>query len=223
MLWSLTRQSGIVVIRKQAKIRGIMASVKRDLLVDTALQLFSKNGYRATGIDKILNVSGVAKMTLYKHFKSKDELIIAALRKRDDDFTADLTNKMNRLLAQQKSDPRIAKLVAFFDALHEWISGEMFYGCNFINASIEFKREDDPIHVAASAHQKLVIQMLQELLAELHLQNTPYVARTIHMLVEGAIVVAVTTGDRNSAKQAKDNVIKILNSYDISPPLKLYK
>ncbi len=196
-----------------------MASAKRDLLVDTALDLFTKNGYRATGIDKILAESGVAKMTMYKHFKSKDELIIAALRKRDELFSTDLTQKMQSLVEQQNCDPRIKKLMAFFDAVHLWIKSDAFYGCNFINASIEFKREDDPIHVAASAHKKLVIQKIQELLVELHLTDTTYVARSIHMLIEGAIVMAVTIGDKNSALQAKDNAIKILKSYDISPPL----
>ncbi len=198
-----------------------MASAKRDLLVDTALQLFTKNGYRATGIDKILSESGVAKMTLYKHFKSKDELIIAALRRRDETFSADMTLRMERLLLRQKGDPRIAQLMAFFDALHEWIISDAFCGCNFINASIEFKREDDPIHVAASAHKKLVIQMLQQLLVELHLTDTAYVARSIHMLVEGAIVMAITLGDKSTARQAKDNALKILNSYEILPPLQL--
>jgi len=196
-----------------------MASAKRDLLVETALRLFSKQGYRATGIDKILEVSGVAKMTLYKHFKSKDELIIAALQKRDKDFAEQIDRHMTRFLPQQECDPRIAKLMALFDALHNWVSSESFYGCNFINASIEFKREDDPIHVAASVHQKFSIQKLQELLAELRLQDTHHVARSIHMLIEGAIILAVTLSDRNSIPLAKENALKILNSYDISPPL----
>ena len=60
-----------------------MASAKRDQLIDTALELFNRDGYRATGIDKILAESGVAKMTLYNHFGSKDELIVAALERRD--------------------------------------------------------------------------------------------------------------------------------------------
>lgn len=197
-----------------------MASIKRDLLVDTALELFNKNGYRATGIDKILEESGVAKMTMYKHFKSKDELIIAALRKRDESFSKQMTKRINELgLHQKNTDPRITKLMSFFDALHEWINSDSFFGCNFINASIEFKREDHPIHVASSAHKKLVIQMLQELLSELHLEDTPYVARSIHMLVEGAIVMAVTIDEKDSAKQAKDSALKILNSYEITPPL----
>jgi len=196
-----------------------MASVKRDLLVDTALQLFNKHGYRATGIDKILDESGVAKMTLYKHFKSKSELIIAVLRKRDEDMSLEMASGMECLLSNQNCDPRIAKLMAFFDALHEWINSDTFFGCNFISASIEFKREDDPIHVAASAHQKFLIQKIQELLVELHLPDTSTVARIIHMLMEGAIVTATTIGDKNTALQAKDCVLRILNSYTISPPL----
>jgi len=196
-----------------------MASAKRDLLVDTALTLFSQNGFRATGIDKILSESGVAKMTMYKYFKSKDELIIAALRRRDELFSAEIEDNMERLISQQQCDPRIEKLLAFFDAMHEWISGDTFYGCNFINACIEFKREDDPVHVAASARKKLTIQILQEYLAELHLSDSHKVARSLHMLIEGAVVMAVMLGDTHAGQLAKENALKILNSYDIEPPL----
>ena len=62
----------------------MMAVSKRDQLVDAALELFYRNGFNATGIDKIIAEAGVAKMTLYKHFKSKEELIQAALRRRDE-------------------------------------------------------------------------------------------------------------------------------------------
>ena len=61
-------------------------SSRRDHLVDTATKLFCKQGFRATGIDTVLAESGVAKKTLYNHFRSKDELIIAALQKKDADF-----------------------------------------------------------------------------------------------------------------------------------------
>jgi len=199
-----------------------MASVKRDRLVNTALQLFTQNGYRATGIDKILDQSGVAKMTLYKHFKSKDELIIAALRQRDEEFMVDIQNSMLRLEKnlQQQCDSRLNKLMIFLQALHEWISGDSFYGCNFINASVEFKRQDDPIHVAAAAHHKLTIQMIMEFIAELHLAEPAKVARQIHMIIQGAIVTAVTIADYNSALLAKDSIIRLLNSCDIPIPLK---
>jgi len=198
-----------------------MASQKRDHLVATALALFNKQGYRATGIDNILAESGVAKMTLYNHFKSKDELIIAVLSKRDEEFMSWIRNAMTRLLKQQKGDPRLAKLMVFFDALNEWFNSDTFCGCNFINASIEFKRKDDPIHAASAAHKKLVIQMLQEFLAELHLENVHQVARQIHMLIEGAIAMAINLDDKSTALLAKETIIRLLNTYPITPPLKL--
>ena len=196
-----------------------MASPKRDHLVTTALTLFNKHGYRATGIDKILSESGVAKMTLYNHFNSKDELIIAALSKRDEELMLWIRNAITRYLPKQTEDPRLAKLMAFFDALDEWFNSETFCGCNFMNASIEFKRKDDPIHAAASAHKKLMIQMLQELLAELHFDNNHHVAKQIHMLIEGAIVMAISLDDRLTAKLAKETAIILLHSYKITPPL----
>ena len=63
-----------------------MALSRRDHLVETALALFMRDGFHATGIDRILSHAGVAKMTLYNHFKSKEELILAALRLRDERF-----------------------------------------------------------------------------------------------------------------------------------------
>jgi AcrR family transcriptional regulator len=190
-----------------------MASKKRDLLVATALDLFTKHGYRATGIDTILAESGVAKMTLYNHFKSKDELIIAVLNKRDDDFILWLREAMKRLTPAQDGDRRLHKLLALFDAVHEWINSDSFYGCNFINASIEFKREDDPIHVTASAHKKLMLQVLQELLAELNLENPPAVAKQIHMLIEGAIVMSITINEKDAALIGKKSALQILQPY----------
>ncbi|VAW60186.1 Transcriptional regulator, AcrR family [hydrothermal vent metagenome] len=189
-----------------------MASKKRDHLVATALDLFTQHGYRATGIDTILAESGVAKMTLYNHFKSKDELIIAALKKRDDEFMQWLGDAIKRYIPQQQGDPRTHKLLSLFDALHEWINSEAFYGCNFISASVEFKDEDDPVHIAAGAFKKLKLGVLQELLSELELENPAGIARQIHMIIEGAIVMAVTIGEKNSALIGKKTALQILQA-----------
>ncbi|MCZ6886228.1 MAG: TetR/AcrR family transcriptional regulator, partial [Alphaproteobacteria bacterium] len=70
-----------------------MASSKRDHLIETALGLFCRDGFHATGIDKILAASGCAKMTLYNHFTSKDELILAVLHRRDETFRNDFRRK----------------------------------------------------------------------------------------------------------------------------------
>ena len=109
-------------------------SVKREQLVDTALRLFYRDGFHATGIDKILAEAGVARMTLYKHFKSKDDLVLAALRRRDEQFRT----WFERAVEQRGATPR-ARLVAIFDALDDWFAGRAFpggefHGCAFVNA-----------------------------------------------------------------------------------------
>ncbi|MGH7058716.1 MAG: TetR/AcrR family transcriptional regulator, partial [Acetobacteraceae bacterium] len=92
-----------------------MASLRRDHLVQTALALFSRHGYHATGIDRILAESGVAKMTLYKHFRSKDDLILAALRHRDEQFCRWFQSEIEARAAHPRE-----RLLAVFDVLEAW-------------------------------------------------------------------------------------------------------
>ncbi|GAD04268.1 transcriptional regulator [Agarivorans albus MKT 106] len=91
-----------------------MASTKRDLLIDTAQGLFYQHGFRATGIDTILAESGVAKKTLYNHFKSKEDLIVACLYRRDQQLLELLENSIEQLAPQQKCQPQLARIMAFF-------------------------------------------------------------------------------------------------------------
>ena len=149
-----------------------MASTRRDHLVDTASRLFQRHGYHATGIDRILAEAGVAKMTLYNHFKSKDELILAALRRRDEQFR----NAFMRNVERRAKDPR-ARLLACFDVLAEWFAESGFSGCSFINAAGEFAAPDDPIHAACGENKRLSLAYVRGLAAptddeaRVHLQD----------------------------------------------------
>jgi AcrR family transcriptional regulator len=188
-------------------------SSRRDHLVDTATELFSKNGFRATGIDTVLEESGVAKKTLYNHFRSKDELIIAALQKHSADFLDQARAGIERLSPQQSGDPRMARVLAFFDVVGEVVNSDDFSGCTFINASAEYPRRDDPVHVACTNHKKLLTQFIEELIAELRLDNSHEVARQITLLLDGAIVTAHTTCDLTGMALGKETVRRLLNSY----------
>lgn len=190
-----------------------MTISRRDHLVDTALQLFRTHGFRATGIDLVLKESGVAKKTLYNHFKSKDELIVAALHKRDEDFMAKMRTTIARLAPLQDGDPRMAPVLAFFDGLHEWFTGPDFTGCTFINASAEFPNEDDPIHRACAEHKVLVLRTIEELIAGMNLPDSELVARQVALLADGAIVNAHTAGDLQAAVYAKAAARRLLQSY----------
>lgn len=190
-----------------------MATSRRDHLVDTALQLFCQNGFRATGIDLVLKESGVAKKTLYNHFRSKDDLIVAVLDKRDEDFMAKMRTTIARLAPQQSGDPRMGRVLAFFDGLDEWFRSDSFNGCTFINASAEYPRSDCPIHRACAVHKERVLETLESLLSELPLADSRQVAREVALLAEGAIVNAHTAGDLEAARVAKAATRRLLESY----------
>jgi AcrR family transcriptional regulator len=183
-----------------------MASIRRDHLVDTALTLFSRYGFHATGIDRILSESGVAKMTLYKHFKSKDELILAALRRRDELHR----NWFMREVEKLATTPR-DRLVALFTALEAWFKSEEFSGCCFINATAEYAAQDDPIHAAAAEHKRLIRSYVREQAMAAQAKDPDELTNQLMLLMEGAIVSAQITGEAVPAQQARAAAEVLIN------------
>lgn len=173
-----------------------MASNKREQLIDTAQSLFAREGYHATGIDRILAESGVAKMTLYKHFRSKDELILAVLEQRGQATLAGLSQLRAAL------PPREA-LLKSFDGLHEWIHQGDFCGCSFINAAAEFHDHDHPIHRQAAAFKAAFAEHFRELLQMLGVDQAQALAAQLQFLLEGALSMAHVQGAGDQALQAK--------------------
>jgi len=175
-----------------------MAMTRRDCLIDTALTLFNQGGYHATGIDQILAECGVAKMTLYKHFRSKDDLILAVLQRRDERWRQWFQGAVERRAAT----PR-ARLLAVFEALEEWFAQPDFRGCLFLGAAAEFPDPQDPIHAAAAAHHRHVLAYLRTLAAAAGARHAARLARELMLLVEGAIAVTQVNGPVGAAKQAR--------------------
>ena len=174
-----------------------MESSRRDHLVKTALDLFYREGFHSTGIDKILRESGVAKMTLYKHFRSKDDLILAALQERDHQFREWFAKEID---SRAKSPTE--KLLATFDVFEAWFSGD-FRGCLFVNASAEFSDKNESIHQFSGEHKKFVIKYMTDLAKEADLAEPGSLAFHLAMLIEGAIVMAHVCEDLDSAQKAK--------------------
>ena len=166
--------------------------------METAQRLFAEGGYHATGIDKVLAEAGVAKMTLYKHFKSKDDLILAALRRRDETFR----NWFMREVERRDPTPR-GRLLAVFDALGDWFASPRFNGCMFINAASEYGGSEHPIHAAACEHKRLLCAYLAELARAAGAEKEEDLARQLMMLVEGATVTAQIECGSGAAGQAR--------------------
>ncbi len=176
-----------------------MPSQRREQLVQTAVQLFQKHGYHATGIDRILAEAGVAKMTLYKHFRSKDELILGALRQWDQEAR----NWLVRAIEARADDPA-ERLLALFDVLGSWFESGDFAGCMFNNASAEFADHDDPIHAAAAEHKRLFRHYLREQAVAAGARDPDKLTQQIALLMEGAIMTAQVSGDARSSAAAKE-------------------
>lgn len=182
-----------------------MPSRKKQQLVDTALKLFYQEGFHSTGIDKILAQSGVAKMTLYKYFPSKDDLIRAVLEERDRRFREWFMERANELAKTPE-----AKLTAVFDVLEEWIRGKEFRGCMFINAAAEFSNKDEAISKVAADHKVLMREYVVELAREAGHQNPEEVGFQLSLLMEGAIVLGHVCADESAARRAKEAARLIL-------------
>ena len=175
------------------------ASARRDHLVETGLGLFYRKGFHATGIDTILAEAGVAKMTMYKHFKGKDDLILAALELRDRRWMDWFRGELRR----RGKTPR-RRLLAVFDALGEWFDQEEFRGCLFINVASEYCGLDGRIGDLAARHKRLVREEIRNLAEEAGVGRPAALADQIALLAEGAIVMALMDGSIAWASTAKE-------------------
>ncbi len=181
------------------------SSPKRDHLMATAWRLFYRDGLRAVGIDTILAEAGVAKMTLYNHFASKEELIIAILEKRDLEFRASLMDRV----ATAGPDP-VQRLLAIFDWHEGWFGSEGFKGCVFIRAVSEYPDPAHPIHQAAWRHKVAVKAALTELCAAAEAKDAEALAETLSFLIDGAIFSAHATQTTAAARSARVTAAQLL-------------
>lgn len=182
-------------------------SARRAQLIETALRLFYRHGFHATGIDKVLAEAGTAKMTLYKHFGSKDALILACLAERDRLFRAWFESEIDR----RAKTPR-DRMLAVFDILEAWFKSRDFHGCLFINAAAEHAPSDDPIHLAASEHKQQVRGILERVAVDAGAKDPKQLASQIHLLMEGATVMAQVAGDAAAAQRARQAASALIDA-----------
>jgi len=182
------------------------SSDTRQRIVETAERLFYAEGVRAVGIDRIIAEAEVAKMSLYNHFPSKDDLILAVLRYREEKFDAMFGQWMGRY-AQTGSD----RLEAFFAALKDWFESPGFRGCMFINSFAELADAKHPGSQFSVTHKERFHEMLRGIVAETAgTRAAETTAPAIALLVEGAIVTAVMEQSSKPADVAKDAALALV-------------
>ncbi len=181
-------------------------SLKREQLLDIAIGLFNERGYHASGIDLILEEAGIAKTTLYRHFETKEDLIVTALK------TIDERSRDNmRAFVDARAKKPEDKLLATFDYLEIWFKEKTFFGCPFMSAAAEFSDMDSAIFREAAVHKRLVLAYLEELARAANLRNPKGLAEEINLLHEGATAVAHVSGKHKAAQSAKQAARKLID------------
>ncbi len=174
-----------------------MRPSKRDELVRETLKIFYRDGFHASGMDLLSSETGISKTTMFKHFRTKEDLILAVLRLRDENFRNWLFRRM------EEAGPPRAQLLAMFDALSEWFAEPEYRSCMFIKASSEYPDPEHPIHAQAAEHKRMLFLQLEKIAAAAGAKDPAKLARALLLLKEGAIVTAHIGHEKDPAADAK--------------------
>jgi AcrR family transcriptional regulator len=170
----------------------------RDRILASAYELFSHHGIRAVGIDEVIRRAEVAKATLYRHFASKDALVLAFLQQREQLWTKEWVEAE----ARRRGETAEEQLLAIFDLFDEWFRREDFEGCSFINVLLEMNDRTSSAGRASAEHLANIRSIIRQLAAEAGLRDPEQFAHSWHILMKGSIVAA-GEGDVDAAKRAQ--------------------
>jgi AcrR family transcriptional regulator len=171
-------------------------SSPRERILETASPLFYAQGYRAIGIDRIIAESGVAKMTFYKYFPSKDDLIATYLREANAGFWGWL-NDLTKGIDSPKQ-----RLELVFDGIAKLASSPTCMGCAFAHAAAEFPDQDNKAHAAAMEHKNAVLEWLRTEAKNLKAKDPESLASSLMLVIDGAWTAARMFGGGNHASHA---------------------
>jgi AcrR family transcriptional regulator len=192
----------------KADVRTNQRQSCRERLLRTASDLFYRHGCHTTGIDRILAESGVAKMTLYKHFQSKEELVLAVAER----FQENAREALEAHLAGCDESPR-DRLLGLFDVLAEWCARPGYYGCMSVNLAVQFPSPDHPIHLAVAEHKRCREGVIRSLAEEAGAANPAALAGELLTVMEGATVLCQVTGQTAYVDHARDAARAVIDRH----------
>jgi AcrR family transcriptional regulator len=183
----------------------------RERLVATAIELFYRHGFGAIGVDQVIAAAGVTKTTFYKHFEGKDDLIVAAVRRRDE-WESQAWDRAVRALA---GDDPARQFLAMFDVMDLWFNDPDFHGCMFVSAAAEFPTPHDPIHQAAATYKQRVRDHWRDRASAggADAAAAEILADCYTALIEGALVLRQTHGRDDAARVVRPAVEQLLRAY----------
>ena len=179
----------------------------RSQIIEAATRLFTEHGYHATGVDTIIKESGIAKRTLYRHFPSKEDLIVAVLKTYNEDFTRSMMERTEN----KSSDPK-EKLLYLFDLVNDWFHDKSFFGCMFINAVGEYSARESEIRAVCKDFKATIRTYIESLCREAQLSEPEELAKRLALLIEGAIVTTQVSQLADAGATAKQTAILLIEA-----------
>jgi AcrR family transcriptional regulator len=214
-LWSTPRvgDDGYVTEKTALELFGAPPPKKtgRDRLLAVAIDLFYSHGFQAVGLDQVLEAAGVSKTTFYKHFASKDELMLAAVRLRDQWESAAWERAAKELGGEDPAD----QLIAFFDVAELWFNSDGFRGCTFINTAAEFPNPNDPIHKAAAAHKLKSRDAWCEMARAAGARDPDAFADQFTALFEGTLILRQVHDRDDAARVIRPAAVALMREHGI--------
>ncbi|MGH3913071.1 MAG: TetR/AcrR family transcriptional regulator [Pseudonocardiaceae bacterium] len=183
----------------------------RERVVRAAYTLFSRQGTRAVGVDAVIGEAGVAKMTLYRNFASKNDLILAYLERRESLWT----HGWVQVESSRRGDNPVQRLLAIFEIFGEWFARPDFEGCPFVTTLLEVTDPESPVRQACVQHLANIRSYLHDLAVAAGVAQPDPFARQWHILMKGSIIAA-TEGDLEAAARARELGVLLLAHHGIA-------
>jgi AcrR family transcriptional regulator len=183
--------------------------------VAAAIELFYQHGFGAVGVDQVIAQAGVTKTTFYKHFDSKDALMVAAVRRRDEWESQAWGRAVQKLAG---NDP-VGQFRAMLDVMDVWFNDPDFRGCMFLNAAAEFPNPHDPVHQAAAAYRQHSRDQWRDLARAAGAKGpaAETFADCFTALIEGALVLRQAHGRNDAARAVRPAVEQLIRAYLPAP------
>lgn len=182
----------------------------------TAECLFNSYGYHRTGVDMIMKESGVSKTTMYKHFKTKEDLVLEVLKRKSNVLIGSIKQKI-LISVQAKPNASVYQQINIvLDAIESWIKSSDFSGCLFMKAVSEYDGKDKEICNFAEKHKNRIKKIIKDILNNNPVRqtyNSDELAKNIALVIDGAIITAYIKGDKDIMKNARYIIEVIYKSY----------
>jgi AcrR family transcriptional regulator len=188
----------------------------RERLIAVTIELVYRHGFGAVGIDQVIAAAGVTKTTFYKHFESRDELLVATVQRQDEWESRAWADAVRRIAPDEPA----RQLLAMFDVMDLWFNSPDFRGCVFMSAATEYPNPNDPIHRAASAYKRRGRDRFRDsaVAAGATRETAETFADCYAALVEGAFVMRQTQGRNDAARAVRPAVEHLIET--MLPPVR---